>query len=125
MTFKYTKAFITIASPKISILVEFYSKLLQQKPQPYIPNSYAEFDLLGLRLGIFQPQKESLVEFVNSQNTTMSICLEVENLAAALAHLNSIGYPPPGEIISASHGREIYAYDPLGNRLILHQSKKQ
>lgn len=125
MTFKYSKAFITIASPKISILVEFYSKLLQQKPQSYVPNSYAEFDLLGLRLGIFQPQKESLGEFANSQNTTMSICLEVENLAVALAHLNSIGYPPPGEIISASHGREIYAYDPLGNRLILHQSKKQ
>ena len=124
MTFKYSKAFITIASPKISILVEFYSKLLGQKPHLYIPNSYAEFDLLGLRLGIFQPQKESLVEFTNSEKSTISICLEVEDLGVALAHLTSIGYPPPGQIISASHGQEIYAYDPCGNRLILHQSKK-
>ena len=124
MTFRYSKAFITIASPEISILVEFYSKLLGQKPHLYIPNSYAEFDLLGLRLGIFQPQKESLVEFANSDNSTVSICLEVEDLAATLAHLTSMGYPPPGEIISASHGQEIYVYDPLGNRLILHQSIK-
>ncbi|MGL4502923.1 MAG: glyoxalase, partial [Planktothrix sp.] len=26
-----------------------------------------------------------------------------------------------GEIITAAHGREIYAYDPMGNRLILYQ----
>ncbi len=25
-------------------------------------------------------------------------------------------------LITASHGREIYAFDPAGNRLILHQS---
>ena len=125
MTFIYHKAFITIASPEISILVEFYSQLLEQKPHPYIPNVYAEFDLLGLRLGIFQPKKESLLEFANSQNSTMSICLEVEDLQLAVNHLSAMGYPPPGEIISASHGREIYAYDPLGNRLILHRSNKQ
>ncbi|EDX77907.1 hypothetical protein MC7420_7645 [Coleofasciculus chthonoplastes PCC 7420] len=35
--------------------------------------------------------------------------------------MSNMGYPPPGEIIVASHGREIYAYDPNGNRLILHQ----
>lgn len=124
MAFIYNKAFITIASPEISILVEFYSQLLKQKPHTYIPNTYAEFNLLGLRLGIFQPKKESLGEFANSKDSNMSICLEVEDLAAALAHLTAMGYPPPGEIISASHGQEIYAYDPLGNRLILHQSKR-
>jgi hypothetical protein len=31
-------------------------------------------------------------------------------------------YAPPGEITTASHGREIYAYDPNSNRLILHES---
>jgi hypothetical protein len=35
----------------------------------------------------------------------------------------ALGYPPPGEIITASHGREIYTYDPAGNRLILHQGR--
>ena len=124
MTFIYNKAFITIASPEISILVEFYSQLLKQKPYTYIPNVYAEFDLLGWRLGIFQPKKESLVEFANSQKSTISICLEVEDLKSAVKYLTAMGYPPPGEIIFASHGQEIYAYDPLGNRLILHQSKR-
>jgi hypothetical protein len=41
----------------------------------------------------------------------------------AIATLTHLGYPPPGEIIEASHGREIYAYDPAKNRLILHQAK--
>ena len=123
MTFIYNKAFITIASPEIKILVDFYSQLLAREPNPYIPNTYAEFDLLGLRLGIFKPKQESLVEFANSQNSTVSICLEVENLVDTIDHLITMGYPPPGKIISASHGQEIYAYDPCGNRLILHQSK--
>ena len=86
-------------------------------------NTYAEFDLRGLHLGIFQPKPESLVEFANSENSTMSICLEVADIAAISTHLTRMGYPPPGNIISASHGQEIYAYDPLGNRLILHQAK--
>ncbi|MDJ0634298.1 MAG: VOC family protein [Xenococcaceae cyanobacterium MO_188.B29] len=123
MTFLYNKAFITIASPEIKILVDFYSQLLAQEPNPYIPNIYAEFDLLGLSLGIFKPKQESLEEFANSQNSTVSICLEVEDLADTIEHLVAIEYPPPGKIISASHGQEIYAYDPCGNRLILHQSK--
>jgi len=44
-------------------------------------------------------------------------------LKEAIAYLTSLGYPPPGEITTASHGREIYAYDPMNNRLILHQSQ--
>ena len=122
MTLIYTKAFLTIAAPEIKILVKFYSQLLGQEPHLYIPNIYAEFDLIGLRLGIFQPKKESPVEFANAVNSVMSICLEVEDLELAVAHLNTMGYPPPGKIMVASHGQEIYAYDPLGNRLILHQS---
>ena len=47
------------------------------------------------------------------------------NLEQAIACLTNLGYTPPGEIIEASHGREIYAYDPAGNRLILHQGKKK
>jgi hypothetical protein len=47
----------------------------------------------------------------------------VENLEQAIAHLTSLGFPPASEILLASHGREIYACDPDGNRLILHESK--
>lgn len=89
---------------------------------------YAEFQLPSLKLGIFKPKQTHYLEFEHSTKSKMSLCLEVSNLEDAIAHLSVLGYPPPGQIITASHGREIYAYDPDGNRLILHQSpvnKKQ
>jgi predicted enzyme related to lactoylglutathione lyase len=124
MAFRYTDAFITLAAADIETLVRFYAKLLEQEPKPYIANVYAEFQLSGLRLGIFKPKENHRVEFENSVQSGMSLCLEVEDLEGAIAHLTSLGYPPLGEIIIASHGREIYAYDPANNRLILHQSIK-
>ncbi|TVP61279.1 MAG: VOC family protein [Nodularia sp. (in: Bacteria)] len=121
MGFQYTEALVTLASVNFEILVNFYTELLDKKPSSLIPNVYAEFQLPGVRLGIFQPQKNHTSEFANSANSQISLCLEVNNLEQAIAHLTNLGYPPPGEITTASHGREIYAYDPDGNRLILHQ----
>ena len=77
---------------------------------------------LRLRLGIFQPKKNHQSEFDRSTGSRMSICIEVENLEMAIEHLTKIGFPPSGEITTASHGKEIYAYDRDGNRLILHQA---
>ncbi|MCL1474170.1 VOC family protein [Argonema antarcticum] len=122
MIFEYTDAFVTLATVEVEILIQFYTKLLGQEPKPYIPNVYAEYHLAGLRLGIFKPRNADEEEFNNSSPNGMSLCLEVRDLESAIAYFTSLGYPPPGEIISASHGREIYAYDPAGNRLILHQS---
>src|SRR5688572_27670529 len=119
MTFQYTDAFVTLATADAETLVRFYRQLLHQEPKPYIPHVYAEFQLTGLRLGIFLPKATHLEEFAKSMLSGMSLCLEVDNLEDAIAHLTRIGYPPPGEITTASHGREIYAYDPMGNRLIL------
>lgn len=115
-------ALVTLASVNIDILVNFYTKLLKQEPKTLIPNVYAEFQICGLRLGIFQPKKTSASEFGSSSQSRISLCLEVSKLEDAIAHLTDLGYPPPGEISIASHGREIYAYDPDSNRLILHQS---
>ncbi|WP_250124134.1 VOC family protein [Chroococcidiopsis sp. CCMEE 29] len=120
--FQCTDAFITLASTDIKELVLFYTQLLGQEPKQYTPNIYAEFQLPGLRLGIFKPKQSNESEFENSAKGGMSLCLEVRDLQAAIAHLATLGYPPPGEIVTASHGREIYAYDPNGNRLILHQT---
>ena len=117
-----TAAFMTLATRDLDRLLLFYTNFWQQKPQIYRQNVYAEFQIAGLRLGIFQPDKSNNAEFANSCNSSMSLCLEVENLESAIAHLTNIGYPPPGEIVIASHGKEVYAYDPDGNRLILHQS---
>lgn len=119
MVFQCTVAFVTLATIKLEALITFYTQLLGQAPTTSIPNVYAEFQLPGLRLGIFKPTKNQQ-EF-ESAKSRMSLCLEVTDLESAIAHITALGYPPPGEIITASHGREIYAYDPEGNRLILHE----
>lgn len=122
MVFRCTTAFVTLASVNTTKLVIFYTQLLMQEPNPNIPNVYAEFHLPGLRLAIFKPKEINESEFQNAGKSQMSLCLEVSDLEQAIAHLISLGYPPPGKILTASHGREVYAYDPAANRLILHQS---
>jgi predicted enzyme related to lactoylglutathione lyase len=122
MSFLYTDAFITLATVKHQQLIEFYSQLLEQKPNPYLPNIYGEFRLNQLRLGIFKPKENNQQEFANYGTNPISICIEVEDLEKGIAHLQAIGYSPASTIMVASHGREIYAYDPDRNRLILHQS---
>lgn len=121
--FSITNAFVTLGVADFPKVIDFYRQFLNQEPQPFIPNVYGEFEFPGgLRLGIFRPKTEHFFEFSNSSQSGMSLCLEVESLESAIAHLTALGYPPPGEITIASHGKEIYAYDPAGNRLILHQS---
>ncbi|MGF1935816.1 MAG: VOC family protein [Nostoc sp. ChiQUE02] len=126
MAFQYTNAFVTIGSVNCEELVNFYTRFLEQKPVLLIPNVYAEFNLVSMRLGIFKPKNtnESEFEAMYNAKSKISLCLEVSNLEDAIAHLTALGYPPPGNISIASHGREIYAYDPDGNRLILHQAAR-
>ena len=121
-SFHLSTAFLTIATIDFDGLVAFYKGLLAQEPKPFIPNIYGEFNLPGLRLAIFRPKESHASEFNHSANSSMSICLEVDSLEAAIEKLKKLGHAPKGEIMTASHGREIYAYDPIGNRLILHQS---
>lgn len=116
---KIQDAFVTLAHENLQALMEFYQSLLGQAPQTYLPERYAEFQLLGLKLALFKPG--DVEEFAGPAGG-MSICVEVEDLEGAIATLTNLGYPPPEKIIYASHGKEIYAYDPAGNRLILHQS---
>ncbi|MFM7530658.1 MAG: VOC family protein [Nodosilinea sp.] len=117
----YANAYLTLATQQFAALVTFYSGLLQQSPDPYWPGYYAEFLVPGLRLGIFPPRPDQVEEFCGRGASAMSLCLTVEDLGVAIAHLGALGYPPVGPIRSASHGLEVYAYDPDGNRLILHQ----
>ncbi|AFZ13355.1 Glyoxalase/bleomycin resistance protein/dioxygenase [Crinalium epipsammum PCC 9333] len=116
--------FVTLATSQLDILVQFYTNLIGIEPESYIPQIYAEFRLNNLRLGIFQPKEANRQEFDNSGRNPISLCFEVSVLESAIAHITALGYPPPGKIINASHGREIYAYDPDGNRIIFYQSNK-
>ena len=122
---RYFQAFITIGANNFKEVREFYRQFLGEEPSLEVPDIYSEFNLQGLRLGIFRPQEKHHSEFTDSVGSGMSLCLEVEDLEAAIALITKIGYGPPGEVIAASHGREIYAYDPAGNRLILHQSTRE
>ena len=117
-----SSAYVVIASLQLERLVAFYTGLWGQDPQPHWPQRYAEFNGGGLKLGLFQPQASQSTEFEPNRSGSISLCLDVADLEQAIAHLTDLGYPPPGPILTASHGREIYAYDPDGNRLILHQS---
>ena len=116
---KMQDAFVTLASENLQALVEFYQGLLGQAPHRYIPQCYAEFVLRGLRLALFKPVDTQ--EFTGPAGS-MSLCLEVEDLRGAIATVTKLGHAPPDDIIHASHGQEVYVYDPAGNRLILHQS---
>ncbi len=116
---------MTLASVNFEALVVFYGELLGQEANPYQPDRYAEFHLPGLHLGIFKPKADQVAQFSAPSSGGMSLCLEVVDLNEAIAHLIALGYPPPEPLLMASHGREIYAYDPDGNRLILHQSSSQ
>jgi predicted enzyme related to lactoylglutathione lyase len=123
MSLQYSTIFVALADADGLTLTSFYQQLLGRAPTKHIPAVYAEFELPGLRLGIFKPKEGNQAEFFsNAHSGSMSLCLEVANLDDAIAQLTAAGYPPPGEVKVASHGREIYAYDPAGNRLILHQA---
>jgi hypothetical protein len=118
-----TGAFVTIASINFDLVVEFYTQFLGTTPKPHLPDVYAEFSVAGLKLAIFCPKPSNYDEFRQPSQSGMSLCLEVVSLEDSIDQLAQLGYAPPGQITTASHGREIYAYDPDGNRLILHQSK--
>ncbi len=118
--------FVALAAQDDQSVVAFYRALFEQEPRIWQPGRYAEFDLPGLRLGIFCPQPDHQSEFFGSTVTrpgrgSLSLCLEVQPLEAAIERLRQIGYPP-SQISQTSHGRELYAYDPAGNRLILHEA---
>jgi predicted enzyme related to lactoylglutathione lyase len=119
---RYTEAFIALASSTFESTVQFYEGLIGQQASPRWPEHYAELQLAkGFKLGIFCPQASHKEEFQSPRSGSLSLCLEVEDLDEAITHLTRLGYPPPGPIQQASHGREVYSYDPEGNRLILHQ----
>jgi predicted enzyme related to lactoylglutathione lyase len=118
-TFCVSKALLALATLNFSSMVAFYTELLGQEPSVLKPDCYAQYDLPGLCLGLFQARLDRWPEFAQSQHSPLSLCLQVESLSAAIAHLTQVGATPPGSTLEASHGQEIYAYDPDGNRLIL------
>lgn len=120
IVFNYSTGLVTIATTNFDRLLEFYCHFLGQEPVTHTPNIYAEFRLPGLHLGIFRPQDSS--QFLPGSGA-MSLCLEVGDLEQAIAHAGQVNCSAAAKIMTASHGREAYVYDPDGNRIILHQGR--
>jgi predicted enzyme related to lactoylglutathione lyase len=115
---KIRRAIVSLATQDLEKSTEFYRLLFQQDAIKEIPKIYTEFQVAGLTLGIYQPK------VAIASGMAVSLCLEVESLEAAIAQLTDLGFPP-SEIIQSSHGREAFAQDPDGNRIILYQPKIQ
>lgn len=121
MALRPRRAFVALAACDFDQTVNFYQTLLEQSPQPFMAQRYAEFQLgESLSLAIFPPKPEQQEEFALTSAGPLSLCLEVADLESAIAHLDAQACPH-GEILKASHGQEVYAYDPQGNRLIIYQ----
>ena len=118
--FTTLEVFIALASSNTEQLVDFYTAILQVKPRIRTPK-YAEFLAGSLKIAIFQPSADNESEFAAANSGAVSLCLEVNDIERAIARLSTLGYALSDEIMHTSHGQEIYAYDPDGNRVILHQ----
>lgn len=122
---------MTIAAQDLDSLVSFYTELLGQSPNIYTPDRYAEFSLPQLCLGIFKPKEDQAEQFrphdqaPAQPSSPLSLCLAVPNLEEALIKSQRAGAIVAPETLHASHGREHYIYDPLGNRIILYEPKPE
>ncbi|MBD2080309.1 VOC family protein [Leptolyngbya sp. FACHB-17] len=115
------KAWVTIAAVEFDRSVQFYRHLFQQEPSLLTPAKYAEFEAFGIRLGIYRPTTEESPEKAPiTLFPAVSLCVQIENLESTIAHLDQVD-AFVGEVRSVSHGREAYAYDPDGNRIILYE----
>lgn len=116
----FEAAFAALADRADGRLAAFYRRWFDLAPAIDRPGRYVEFRLPGLRLGIFVPKPENAAEFAADRAGSLSLCLTVRDLDAAIASCRAAG-ATTGPVAIASHGRECYAYDPAGNRWILYE----
>jgi predicted enzyme related to lactoylglutathione lyase len=118
------RAVVAIADRAGGDLLAFYGRLLDLEPQRHQPGRYGEFTLPGgLILAIFVPKPSAIADFQAMGPGGMSLCLQVLDLAAAIAQFQAAG-GSVGPVQTASHGQEAYGLDPQGNRVILYQPNR-
>jgi predicted enzyme related to lactoylglutathione lyase len=117
----YTRAFITLAAPQWGRSIAFYRQLLNQEPEALQADRYGAFDLGSWKMAIYRPKLEELEP--PGTYPALSLCFQVPDLDQTLVHLANLNLDP-GPIQTVSHGREVYLYDPDGNRIILYEPRK-
>ena len=119
------RLWMTIAAEEFEAITQFYTQAFERSPDIYHSDRYAEFQCPQLCLGIFKPKPDQVPQFAPSPSSPLSFCIAVENLETAIEKFLRIGATIPGPAIAASHGREIYVFDPLQNRIILYEPQSQ
>jgi predicted enzyme related to lactoylglutathione lyase len=119
MDFVITRSLITIATIDWPATLRFYQDLLQLAPQVLQPDRYAEFGLPDCTMALYAPRATE--NPIPQPYPSLSLCLHVNSLAAAIARLESLNIAIPEGIQHSTHGQEIYIADPNGNRIILYE----
>jgi catechol 2,3-dioxygenase-like lactoylglutathione lyase family enzyme len=126
MSIDFTEAFVAIGSENFDKAVGFYAAILGRQPDEQTRDIHVAFHLPGLRLALFKPRATHTALFRNppDRRSGLSLVLRVPNVEQARAELIRLGAPEPSPVIETSLGREVYGYDPDGNRLILVHSTR-
>ncbi len=119
MDFVITRSLVTIAAIDWAASLKFYQDLLQLPPQVLQPDRYAEFHLTDCRIALYAPRATE--KPIPQPYPSLSLCLHVQSLEGAIAHLTALNHPIPDGIQRSRHGQEVYLYDPNGNRIILYE----
>ncbi|MGK7911622.1 MAG: VOC family protein [Synechococcus sp.] len=109
-------ALLSIATSNLVRMQEFYCSLLETPPAVVLEETYLEFRLKGLRLGLYRSHNPDYLACLGAS----SLCLQVQDLDAVLALpiLKSVSISP---LRSEFHGREVDFCDPDGNRIVVHE----
>lgn len=111
---------MTLAVRNLATMQAFYTALLGCDPQVVWGDRYAGFQIHGQRLGLFRPRAEERDRW-RSAAGAWSLCLYVPDLEAACQTVQAAGGQIASAAIAETYGRECYAQDPEGNRLLLCQ----
>lgn len=110
--------FVSVPSQDIERAAEFYGEKLGLERSVYRPESnFAEFENGTVTLTIINPEKMGIGEF---RPTPFHIALQVQDVAAARAELESRGVEFMGDIFDTGVCHMAFFRDPDGNALMLH-----
>jgi predicted enzyme related to lactoylglutathione lyase len=113
---RFLSILMSIPTPNLPQLRQFYQDLLQVTPLVVLGEKYVEFELLGARLALYHQRSEQNLQ-VHPEGS-ISLCLQVTSLEAML---KSFEPQSISEVRVAFHGREVDIWDPDGNRIVLHE----
>jgi predicted enzyme related to lactoylglutathione lyase len=110
--------FVSMPTQDLERAVEFYGTTLGLRCSVHRPEAnFAEFDTGTVTVSVVDPVKMGIGEFQPNAN---HLALQVADVAAARATLESRGAKFMGDIVDTSVCHMAFLADPDGNALMLH-----